>query len=173
MGDQGEFLKYLLEHQNDVRAFIGSVVRDRSARDDVFQDVALILWRKFDTYDRERSFGAWARGIASHRIMQMLEKNRKLPVPFSPETIETLARTAAEDTTYAREEEALRKCMKKLPRKSRRLVALRYEDSMKLREMASELRTTLDAVHKALSRIRDKLRDCIERQLALEGGMST
>jgi hypothetical protein len=32
------------------------------------------------------------------------------------------------------------------------------------------LRTTLDAVHKALSRIRDRLQECIEQRLAFRQG---
>src|SRR5947209_8679153 len=44
MDDRGEFLTLFLRHQTDLRAFIGSLLRDRHARDDVFQEVALALW---------------------------------------------------------------------------------------------------------------------------------
>jgi len=173
MKDQGEFLTHLLKHQNDLRAFIGSIVRDRSACDDVFQDVALILWRKFDQYDSSRSFGAWARGIASRRIMQTFAKNRRLPVVLSPEAIEAVAAAHREPSPdHLAEESALRHCMDQLPEKSKRLVDLRYEQAMKLREIAEEVKSSLDAVHKALSRIREGLRRCVEKQLMPESGIS-
>ena len=62
------FLRLFLKHQGDVRAFIGSLVRDRNVRDDVFQEVALVCWRDFDRYDRSRSFGAWGRGGAAPHV---------------------------------------------------------------------------------------------------------
>ena len=60
MGSHEEFLKLFLWHQDGVRAFLGSVVRDRAAAEDLFQEVSLALWESFPTYDATRPFGAWA-----------------------------------------------------------------------------------------------------------------
>ncbi len=145
------------------------MVRDRVAAEDVFQDVALVLWKKFDEFDRSRSFGAWARGIAVRQALQSFDRARRAPAPFSPETIEALLHAyeeepeAAPDTTR---EEALRHCIALLPEKSRRLLELRYDARLKLHEVAERLATTLDAAHKALSRLRTALRKCVERELA-------
>jgi RNA polymerase sigma-70 factor (ECF subfamily) len=169
MNSQEEFLSLLLQHQHDIRAFIGSIVRDVHARDDLFQEVALILWRKFDQFDRSRSFGAWARGIAMRKIMQTFEKNKRLPVHLAPEAIEAVA--AAYDTispSTADQEAALRHCLEKLPGKSRHLIELRYNQQLKLKEVAQRVQSTMDAVHKALSRLRLSLRTCMEKQLAYE-----
>ncbi len=169
MDRQTEFLRHFLRHQNDIRAVIGSMVRDPSAADDVFQEVALVLWKKFDEFDASRSFGAWARGIAVRQVWQSFERQRRTPVPFAPETMETLLRAFDEEPEPAPDAEraaALRRCIGRLPEKSRRLLHMRYEGRMKLREMAEQLSTTLDATHKALSRLRDALRRCIEREMA-------
>src|SRR5258708_34106656 len=83
-----EFMTLFLRHQAEVKAFIGSLVRDRHGRDDLLQEVALILWEKFPLYDPARSFGAWARGIAAKQVMQRWEKTRRLPMPFAPQTIQ-------------------------------------------------------------------------------------
>src|SRR6186997_1869701 len=72
-----EFLRLFLKHQSDIRAFIGSLIRDRHTREDVCQEVALVLWQEFHRYDRARSFGAWARGIAARKIMQRWEKTSR------------------------------------------------------------------------------------------------
>ena len=45
---QARFLGLFLKHQDDMRAVIGSFIRDRSAAEDVFQEMALTLWKKFD-----------------------------------------------------------------------------------------------------------------------------
>ena len=166
MDRQQDFLKHFLKHQDDLRAFIGSIVRDRHACDDILQEVALVLWQKFDAYDPNRSFGGWARGIAANKIMQSFAKSKRVPVPLSPETIQAVLGAFDEPAPEASEEqEALRRCLGKLPERSRDLIRLRYEESLKLREMAERVAATLDAVHKALSRIRISLRACVEQEL--------
>jgi RNA polymerase sigma-70 factor, ECF subfamily len=167
-----DFLKRFLKHESDLKAFIGSLVRDPHARDDLFQDVALVLWEKYESYDPARSFGAWARGIAGKRIMQRWERQGRTPLPFSPRAIEAVAdayeRTASNASDRAG---ALELCLEHLPRRSRHLLALRYEDSLTLNEIAVRLGGTLDAVHKALSRIRDRLQKCVEKRLAGQWSM--
>jgi DNA-directed RNA polymerase specialized sigma24 family protein len=92
MGSPGEFLTLFLEHQVEVRAFLGALVRDPHARDDdLFQEVALALWDEFDRYDRGRPFGAWARGVAAKKVLRRWEREARRPVPFAPEAIQALA----------------------------------------------------------------------------------
>jgi DNA-directed RNA polymerase specialized sigma24 family protein len=44
--DQPYFLKLFLPAEADLRALIGSLVRDRQAREDLLQDITLTLWEK-------------------------------------------------------------------------------------------------------------------------------
>jgi RNA polymerase sigma-70 factor (ECF subfamily) len=167
MDPHNEFLTLFLEHQVGVRAFIGSLVRDRHTRDDLFQEVALTLWHEFPRYDRGRSFAAWARGVAANKVLQRWHKDNRQPVPFPPEAIQALLDAYdRSETTGSFKADALEQCLEQLPEKSRRLLTLRYERSLKLGEIAEHLQTTLDAVHKALSRIRERLAECVEQRLA-------
>lgn len=172
MDAHGQFLKRFLRHEWDLKAFIGSLVRDPHARDDLFQDVALVLWEKYETYDPARSFGAWARGIAGKRILQRWQRDGRIPLPFSPLAIEAIAdayeRTASNASDRAA---ALELCLERLPRRSRHLLSLRYEESLTLNEMAVRLGRTLDAVHKALSRVRSRLQECVQKRLASQWSM--
>jgi len=170
MDRQEEFLKLLFGCELDIRAFIGSVVRDAHDSDDLFQEVALILWKEFSRYDRGRSFGAWARGIASVKLMQRWDQTKRLPVVMPPETIQAIA--SAFDRTEdqsSRKAEALERCLEQLPEKSRHLLALRYERSLKVEQIAHDLQATLDAVYQSLSRLRASLQDCINRRLSAGG----
>src|ERR1700722_9826599 len=143
MDPKNEFLPLFLEHQISVRAFLGSLVRDRHARDDLFQEVALTLWQEFSRYDRGRSFGAWARGIAANKVLQRWHKDNRLPVPFAPEAIQALLDAYdRSEQTESLKAEALEQCLEQLPEKSRQLLALRYERSLKLVEIAERLQTT-------------------------------
>jgi DNA-directed RNA polymerase specialized sigma24 family protein len=53
-----------------------------------------------------------------------------------------------------------------LPEKSRQLLALRYERSLKIEEIALELKATLDSIYQSLSRLRMKLQECVNRRLS-------
>jgi RNA polymerase sigma-70 factor (ECF subfamily) len=164
--DQHEtFLKLLLTHQSDVRAFLSSMVRDRSQAEDLFQEVCLVLWKSFASYDPERSFGAWARGIAAKKVLQTWEKSKRLPLAFSPRALQAVLEAYTRTERDPAHAEGLRDCIQKLPDRSRRLLALRYEKSFTLARIAQEVDSTLDAVHKLLSRIRGALQECIERRV--------
>ena len=168
MDDQARFLSCFLKCQDELRAFLGSIVRDRHACDDLLQEVALTLWKKFDEYDPNRPFGAWARGIAAKKVLQSFEKSKKFPVLLSPETIEAVleAYNQTEPESGAMHS-ALETCLHRLPERSQNLISLRYEKALKLGEIAEAMQSTLDAVHKTLSRIRGALKKCIEEQLAV------
>lgn len=170
MDPHEEFLRLFLGQQSDLRAFIYSLVRDPHGREDIVQEVSLVLWRKFEEYDRSRPFGAWARGIAAHKILQGRGQALRSAIPFSPQAIQAVldAFDQREESASPRAE-ALEECVAELPEKSRRLLVLRYERSLSLAEMAQQLESTLDAVHKALSRLRARLYECVQGRLAAAG----
>lgn len=165
MDPNERFLKLLLPVQPDLQAFIASVVRDRSAADDLYQEVCLALWQSFGVYDPARPFGAWARGVAAKKVLQSHEKSRRIPLAFSPKAIQAVleAFDRAEPEGPAATD-GLRDCIARLPERSRQLLALRYERGLKLGEMARQLGRSLDAVHKLLSRIRENLEECLRRR---------
>jgi len=165
MGSHEDFLKLFLRQQDGIRAFLGSVVRDRAAAEDLFQEVSLTLWETFDSYDPARPFGAWARGVALNKVLQGREKSRKIPLAFSPQAIEAVLDAYDRSDGAAPDTDGLRDCISKLPPRSQSLLALRYERSLKLGEIAKEVGSSLDAVHKLLSRIRETLQECLQRRL--------
>lgn len=172
MDAQEEYLKLLFGCELEIRAFIGSIVRGPHDRDDVFQEVALTLWKEFPRYDRSRSFAAWARGIASMKLMQRWDKTKRLPIVLSPEAIQAVSSAfdRSEEMSSGKAE-ALERCLDQLPEKSRQLLSLRYERSLKIEQIAHELQATLDAVYQSLSRLRARLLDCVNRRLSAGGAV--
>ena len=57
-----------MEEKARLFGYIHSLVYDRNDAEDLFQRVGLVLWRKHDEFDRERSFFHWACGIARLEI---------------------------------------------------------------------------------------------------------
>ena len=89
-----------------------------------------------------------------------------------PEVVRELANhirelAEAREVTWFEEEEkgALRRCLEKLPEKSRRLIDLHYDLGVTSVEIASQMEMKAEAVRRALFRLREQLRKCIQRVL--------
>ena len=87
MSTHSDFLHRFRQCEHDLRAFIGAMVRDIHAREDLFQDVSRTLWEKFEDYNLDYAFGAWARGIAARKMLEARRRNAKFPLIFPAETI--------------------------------------------------------------------------------------
>ena len=162
-----EFLHFFNQCAADLRAYIGSVVRDVHAREDVFQDVSRTLWQSFDQYDPERSFGAWARGVAIRKMLEARRKNARFPLIFPPETVEAILEAFDADEENQRlQEAALALCLETLPEKSRQILNFRYQSGLKCERIAQQLGMNLKAVHQVLCRLRQGLEQCIQQRLA-------
>lgn len=170
MENRSHFLTLFLKHQTDLKAYIRSVVPRADDAEDLLQEVALICWQKFDEFDETRPFGAWARGIATKKILQHRTKDQRQPTPFSPEAIDVVLqsfdRHSEED--ISRRAVALENCVAALQDRGRRLLRLRYGESLSLIDLAGRLNMQPEAAQKALFRIRKQLKDCVRRRLDSE-----
>ncbi|MDZ4286594.1 MAG: sigma-70 family RNA polymerase sigma factor [Prosthecobacter sp.] len=170
MTSPDHFLPLFLAAQPDVRAFIGAMVRDPVTREAVFQEVAMILWKKFSLYDPARSFGAWARGVAAHKIMEDRRLRARLPESCTAETLEALSIGFAKDDAEAvwqDRERALNYCLELLPERTAGFINQRYHDQRPVEVIAQEADMTVDALYQTLSRVRRQLRECVQRRLGL------
>ena len=167
MSTHADFLYLFRQCEQDLRAFIGAMVRDVHARDDLFQDVSRTLWEKFEDYNLDYAFGAWARGIAARKMLEARRRNAKFPLIFPPETIAAILEAfeeADEDTTL--HETALRLCVAELPPRSREILTLRYQQGLPCDRIAGRTGCSLKAIHQILCRLRQALHTCIERRIA-------
>ena len=161
-----DFLHFFRKAETDLRAFIGSVIRDPHAREDIFQEVSRTLWQKFDDYDLSRSFGAWARGIASRKILEARRRSARFPLLFPPETVEAIAEAFDQsDESAAAREAALKPCLDALPLRSRQILTSRYDQRLPCEQIARATGSNLKAIHQTLSRLRRGLHRCITARL--------
>ena len=154
--------------QPAVAAFLTSVVRDFRERDDLLQDVAVAVLESYDRYDESRPFVPWAIGIARHRVGTWLRSRRRARVCFDSAAVEQLAAAfAAIPADDYRRLDRLSECLGLLEGKARQLCELRYRDDLKPAAIAPLVGMTANTVAKALQRVRDRLRECIEREPGL------
>lgn len=149
-----------------VSAFITSLVRDFQARDDVLQDVAVAVLESFDRYDPSRPFVAWALGVARNQVRLYFRRAAAHDrLAFDSEAVDALSAAFAEPgAEQGRALDRLGECVRELDERSRSLCRLRYEQDLKPAAIGRALGMGANAVAKALQRVRDRLRECVERK---------
>jgi RNA polymerase sigma-70 factor (ECF subfamily) len=162
--ERGEaFTRLLVATQPRLYGFIYSLVGDRSAADDVLQEVSSVLWRKFDDFEEGTNFGAWALKIARFSVLEWRRKQSRAPLPIDEDTLIALADQAAEMAEGVGEmREALHLCLAKLPDRQRELLRARYFDDEPVQSIASRWQRTRMAIYKMLRKTHAALLGCIE-----------
>lgn len=150
-----------------VSAFLASVIHNFRDRDDVLQDTAVAVVESFDRYDPSRPFVAWAVGVARNQVGLYLRRRQRDRLLFDNETVDAVAsafvEVSAEPNHQAR---YLTDCMALLEKRSRQLLELRYTQDLKPAAISKLLDMSANTVAKALQRIRDQLRACIDHKAA-------
>ncbi len=161
------FIRSLTENQNRLYGYIFSLVGDHHAAADVLQECNLVLWRKTGEFRAGSAFIPWAFGIARFQVLAHLrDRQREEARLLNPELVELLAgEVEAQAGQFEELRGALRHCVAKLPEQSRELVDRRYFRKHPVQTIADEMQRKLSAVKVALMRIRDGLRQCIEREM--------
>jgi RNA polymerase sigma-70 factor, ECF subfamily len=154
-----------------VSAYVVSIVRDFAARDDVLQETAVAVTESFDRYDPQRPFVAWALGIAQNQVRLYLRRQQRQRLVFDEQLLEQLEQVFETTPPVALDTLSyLRDCLGELEGRARQLCELRYAGDLPPAAIADQVGMKSNAVAKALQRIREQLRACIERKAAVEGG---
>lgn len=164
---QEQFTRLWTQAHPAIAGYICAVVTDPHAADDVLQEVALILLRKFAEYDAARPFTAWAMGMAKTAILSERRDRTRAISRLRPATVESLEQVWQEVLPTADDRRgALTECLRGVTGRSRELVVLRYEEAIEPQDIAARLGMTAVAVRVALTRVRAALQTCIEKRLA-------
>src|SRR5262245_39433334 len=91
--DPSLFVRLLLQHQNAMLRYILPLVGNLDDAQDVLQETASALWQKFDLYDPQQPFLAWAKQFARNEVLM---HHRRRYTFLTEELIETLVDRQAE-----------------------------------------------------------------------------
>jgi RNA polymerase sigma-70 factor (ECF subfamily) len=164
--DPGQFIELYAAHEVRLRGYVLSLVPRWSDAEDIAQQSSLILWKKFDQYETGTNFFAWACQIVRFEVRaysRRVARDRKV---FSEEFVNAVMEQTVQSRTELQDRtKALQKCVEKLPTAHRELLRLRYDEQRSVGSVATILNRPIEAVYKALSRIRQTLYTCIRRRL--------
>lgn len=161
------FLGLFMEHEERLRIFVRSLLFSREEEREVMQDIAIVLWRKFDPAMGPSSFVRWAFGVARMECLAFRRDRGRDRHTFGETVFELLAETVLEQSDpLEKEYQALESCLQKLPSDQRSLVESAYQPGVKIEAFAKSLNRTPMAVYKTLHRIRLTLIECTQRVLS-------
>jgi RNA polymerase sigma-70 factor, ECF subfamily len=174
IGDEKiEFAQLLRHHQTQLFGYIYSLVRDLDDADDLFQQTSLVLWDKFEHFDRSKSFINWACGVARYEVLNFLRSRSRSRLYFSDRLNLALveAQESLEHQQLDERRDALAGCMKKLCESDLELLETCYDGSVCLKDVAERWGRSTQSIHNSLRRIRRVLFECVRRTIA-QGGVA-
>lgn len=163
-----EFLKLYASAQPALQHFLAAHIPDLHEVDDLMQEVAVCLWKKFSQFVPGTSFRQWAIRVAQFEALHARRAHARHPALLLPQLTELAAERYADmdiETVEARRQ-ALERCLEQLPLHQRDLIRARYGDGKSGQDLAEEWGRKENHVWVQLFRIRTALRQCVEGTLA-------
>ena len=155
-GKDASFAELVSRHVSGVYRFAYRYVRDPADAEDIAQETFVRAWKNLKKFDTSRNLKTWLFTIAKNASLDMLKK--KKPLAFSRITgaeseLESFLApyvAAGELPEIAVDQKFLKvdmdQALAKLPPAYRAVLALRYNEHLKFREIAETLGEPIDTV---------------------------
>jgi len=166
-GDHAAFDQLVLRCHQELRCFVSIRIHSLSDADEIVQDTFVTAYEKIAGYEHQGNFMGWLKGIARNKLKERYRQRRPLAVEDA--FLQSLVVHPGEALDDAGEQtdklnRHLQNCLQRLPAKSRKLLDAAYVDGQSHKKIAQRYKRTVNAVTVALSKLRQKLRHCIEAQ---------
>jgi RNA polymerase sigma-70 factor, ECF subfamily len=159
------FRLYNAAHRR-IYSYLLIMVHNHNDAEDLLQETASILWEKFDDFDKNASFAAWAIGIARNKALDFIRSKRSSRPFMDDEFYNQVAEMVQSDITAADQRlKALSDCIKKMSLQNQKLIHLRFEKGFTVKKISQISEHSADAIYKKISRIYAALHTCVSRTL--------
>ena len=162
------FADLVKEHQVSLRVFVRSLGVESGWVDDLAQDTFVVAYREMDSYDPDRDFGKWLRGIARNLVRNEMRKqgrHRRILHESLSQHLLDLAENEKDREVDVTQLSALRDCVEQLPGRSRELVRSRYYEGWDATILADKFEMKAATVRQTLLRIRRQLYQCVNQRV--------
>ncbi len=166
MGAEAEaratFSDVLREHQGMVFSIALHFLRDRSAAEEVAQDVFLQLHRNFDELETGARMTFWLRKVTANRAIDYIRKRKLRTTVALEDAPEPRSPVEQPDFLLSRR---LRALIATLPDQPRMVMVMRYQEELMPTEIGEILGMPVRTVKSHLQRSLAMLREKIERSM--------
>jgi len=169
-----EVLRLFIQNQTMLSAFLYSLVEDWEIVEEALQESAVFICARWQDFVPGSNFNAWARTVSRMRCREVLQRKRRSSAQSLDSVLGCVAEPVREEVweehgTYsARHKEALSKCLTSLSEQHRRVIVMHYEEKMQCDGIAKRLQKSVESIYMTLTRIRKRLRQCVEQRFAQE-----
>jgi RNA polymerase sigma-70 factor (ECF subfamily) len=166
-GDRDAYSEIVAEHQGMLLAYAAFRIPDAALVDEVVQQTFIRAYEQLRDFQVDKDFGVWLRSICRFMIMAELKRvsrDRQNKDNYQEHLKVTLLGEALERGASETDEDVLRRlrgCLGRLQQTARSLVTLRYQELLKVEEIAGRLGQSATWVATTLFRVRETLRKCI------------
>jgi RNA polymerase sigma-70 factor (ECF subfamily) len=166
-----EYLQLVTRHQAAIYGYLRTIAPGAPV-EDILQEVNIVLWNRAADFEPGTNFKAFAFRIAHFKALEALRAaKRRQWLVFDSDLLESICERQKE-CDESDPQAALRECLARLDEADRHLLHRRYTARQTVREIARHDGRSEGALQQVFFRLRTRLRACIERRLAMEGGAS-
>lgn len=172
---QEEILKEAMRHYDALLAYAYAILRDWSMAEDVVQDAIVLVNKKWTEFKPDGSVFKWVRGMVKFTAWDVARKRQKETVCGNTELVQLVDQqleTHMDELSAARmqdRKDELLRCLDQLGDRARSIILAFYDDVHSAQKLGELTDMTPNAIRLFLSRSRQKLRDCMEGKLAVQG----
>jgi RNA polymerase sigma-70 factor (ECF subfamily) len=164
------FVRLLGQNQRRIFTYVMALVPSWNDAEEIVQETNLVLWREFGQFELGTNFAAWACKVAFHQVLAWRKRKQRDRLQFTPAFLEAVAEEASTAADLLEERARIMAgCIAKLPDVQREMLRLRYSDGLPIDAVARQVDRSVEAVYRALSRIRQSIHQCVTQTLAQEG----
>ena len=161
---QAQFLRLFLPSERELFRYIAALVPNVGDAEEIVQQTAIELWKKFDQYDARQPFTPWACRFAINIVKQWVASRQRWQALLEGGLAEQLANRRDQlRSQFENRLSHLDQCLETLPSEQRGIVEAYYFRRQSIAVIARETRRSVESVYKTLQRIRLILRQCIEQ----------
>jgi RNA polymerase sigma-70 factor (ECF subfamily) len=160
-GDATAFAALVRRHQSMVFSLALHVLRNRTAAEDLAQDVFLELYRSLGRLESAAHVVAWLRRVTSHRCIDELRRVRHR-MELQMDVIPDRGESPSSPELFL--EGRLRDLVAELPENARMVMVLRYQEELDPSEIAEALDMSINTVKSHLRRSLAALREALEER---------
>jgi len=166
-GDRDAYSKIVADYQDMLLAYAAFRVPNAALVDEVVQQTFIRAYEQLRDFQTDKDFGVWLRSICRFMILAELKRatrDRQNKDNYQDHLKVRLFGEALERGESMADEDVLRRlkgCLSRLQQTARSLVTLRYQELLKVDEIAARLGQSATWVATTLFRVRETLRKCI------------
>jgi RNA polymerase sigma-70 factor, ECF subfamily len=168
-GDPDAIGTILSRYQNRLYRFLLRIVRDPATAEDLFQQTWLRIMERIGQYDARSNFETWMFTVARNLAIDHLRRKQGSSLDETDqfgvtqaERLKHHSQSALEQLLESERAEMMAAAVAKLPVIHREIISLRFEEDMKLDQIAAVVGVPLSTIKSRLSRALESLRRILE-----------